>query len=407
MLSDVLLAVRRQTPRQIDTAYHMGYAKTMKVLRHIAVIGLLVSLFGVATPASATPAGDNIIITEVEYDLSTNEAESEWFELYNPTPFSIDITGWTIQEGSGASFTFPSFSIDAGGYALVTNDQVDFHTRHPGVTVDIEMDPGGGGQLLLNNTGDQLTLRDGPVATGATVDFIAWESAVPGWGAGATTDLSVCRSSATDTDTPADLDSDCTPTPRSGTYESAVFVEFSAAAVAQAESTNGLPALVVSGRATQPLTVTLTDTLSGSASAGVDYDFSSPASITIPAGLYVAAPLALSGLTVTDDSDVEPDETIIFSLSASGAPLAVDDADRDAATLASLTYTIQNNDTTPTQPPTDPDPDPAPTPTTPAQPQTAAPGTTLANTGSSSALFIALGAVLIVAVVALRRTSSR
>lgn len=353
--------------------------------------------------AAATPAGDNIIITEVEYDLSTEEAESEWFELYNPTPFAIDLTGWTMQEGSGVSFTFPSFSLDAGSYAVVTNDAVDFHTRHPGVTVDIEMNPGGNGLLRLNNTGDVLTLRDGPVATGATVDFIAWESAAPGWTAGATTDLSVCRSSATDTDAPADLDSNCTPTPRSGPYVSNVFAEFSIDSVAGPEATSALPALVVSGRATQPLTVTLTDTLSGSASAGADYTFVSPATVTIPAGLYDSTPLPISGLTVVDDSDVEPDETIIFSLSVSGAPLAIDDANRDATIFAGLTYTIVNNDTTPTPPPADPDPDATPI----VDDQATSPQATLANTGAPFAVFMALGAALIVASLVLYCVASR
>ncbi|PID31250.1 hypothetical protein CR983_01970 [Candidatus Saccharibacteria bacterium] len=385
----------------MDIDYYVGYARNMKVLCCVAAVWLLLSTCVAVSSVGATPAGDNIIITEVEYDLSTEEAESEWFELYNPTPFAIDITGWTTQEGSGASFTFPSYTLDAGSYAVVTNDAVDFHTRHPGVTVDVEMDPGGSGRLRLNNTGDRLTLRDGPIATGATVDFIAWESASPGWTARATTDLSVCRSSAADTDTPADLDSNCTPTPRDGPYVSRVFAEFSAASVAQPEASSALPALVVSGRTTQPQTITLTDTLGGSASTGTDYTFASPASITIPAGLYANTPLPITGLTVVDDTDVEPDETIVFSLSASGAPLSIDDANRDAAVSANLTYTIANDDTTPNPP------DPPTTGSGPAtRGQSPTQHATLANTGEPTSTLVVISTLLIAAAIGILRAQA-
>jgi hypothetical protein len=174
---------------------------------NISIIGVLIVLFSVfcsGNLAVATITGDNIIISEVEYDPIQGGIDNkyEWFELFNPTGVSMDISNWTIKEGAAPIYTFPALTtISSGGYLLVANDTAFFQTEHPGVVPDLEMDPGGGGLLKLNNGGDELTLKDGG---GITVDYVAWENFAVGWGTTANHGESICRSTSTDSDTAAD-----------------------------------------------------------------------------------------------------------------------------------------------------------------------------------------------------------
>ena len=48
----------------------------------------------------ASPSGDNVLISEVKYDPTSDENAGEWFELYNPTSSTINIGGWTIAEAA-------------------------------------------------------------------------------------------------------------------------------------------------------------------------------------------------------------------------------------------------------------------------------------------------------------------
>ncbi len=133
---------------------------TLKHKTIITFFSILFLLAGVESIfVSASTLGDNIIITEVEFDPAGNENEAEWFELYNPTETPIDIGGWTIEEGSVYFFTFPNTTIiPAFGYLLVVNETADFNATYPTITPDIDM--GGAGCytdaecLRLNNTGN-------------------------------------------------------------------------------------------------------------------------------------------------------------------------------------------------------------------------------------------------------------
>jgi len=153
--------------------------------------------------------------------LSIAENVAEWFELYNPTDHSIDIGGWTAKELAAYYYTFPAATIiNSGDYLLVVNDTAGFNAEHAGIVPDLDMEGpncyGGGTECLrLNNTGsDELTLRDGPIATGNTIDYTVWtHSGNPD----ADNGESIMRSSSTDTDTVGDWLSDQVPSPGTGT----------------------------------------------------------------------------------------------------------------------------------------------------------------------------------------------
>ncbi len=174
-------------------------------------------------------------------------------------------------------------------------------------------------------------------------------------------------------------------------------IEFAAVTASSAEGAAGqLPLLLVNGTLAAPVQVTV-DVSGGTANGS---DFTAPTTVTIPAGTYdgtAATGVAIPGFTITDDAVVEPDETVLFSLTSSNtAALIVGDASGNGTTIAALTFTITNDDTTPS-------PSPSPGPSGGA----AAPGGgNLAATGGElgSSLFIGLGLLLVGALAVIRRT---
>ncbi len=168
-----------------------------------------------STALLATPAGDNIIISEVEYDAATPDNASEWFELYNPTGSSIDISGWSFTDGEG-TVTIPvaTPAITPGAYFIATHTATGGElTHYPGVTVAMEYGTIDVGSLLMANSGDELTLSD---AGGTVIDFVSWEGHTAGWNIEADDSESIARTTSIDTDTQADWLSNQAPTPGSG-----------------------------------------------------------------------------------------------------------------------------------------------------------------------------------------------
>ena len=159
--------------------------------------------------ASSSIAGDNIIITEVLYDAPTSDSTEEWFELFNPTDSTINITGW-IMGDNYANITLTGI-IPADGFFVVAVDSVGFNALY-GYDPD---QSGNWGGFALSNSGDMLTLYSDE---STEVDFVAWEDEVPGWNVSAV-NTSIRRINATDTDTNADWEnSDTIGDPGFGSY---------------------------------------------------------------------------------------------------------------------------------------------------------------------------------------------
>jgi len=154
----------------------------------------------------------NILINEVEYDTAWNEAESEWFELYNPTSGIVNIENWTITEKVWASnsktYTFPSLEVAAGWYVVITNETTDFQVLYPGVTPDLDL-PGSSFFSLKNTPSDELELKD---PSGNPIDYVAWENTGDDWWLFAS-EVPICRLLTADTDTSADWSDTCVATP--------------------------------------------------------------------------------------------------------------------------------------------------------------------------------------------------
>jgi len=169
-----------------------------------------------ATSLHATPAGDNIIISEVEYDAAVPDNASEWFELYNPTGSSIDISGWMFTDGEG-TVTIPAATppLAPDTYFIATHTATAGElTHYAGVTVDLAYGSIDVGSLALANSGDELILLND---VGTVIDFVSWEGHTAGWNIEADDSESIVRSGSIDTDVEVDWLSHQVPTPGTGT----------------------------------------------------------------------------------------------------------------------------------------------------------------------------------------------
>ncbi|MBI2675708.1 MAG: lamin tail domain-containing protein [Candidatus Aenigmarchaeota archaeon] len=153
-------------------------------------------------PSNATA---RTLFTQVMYDAPNDDNSTEWFEIYNPTEISIDISGWKIRDNRG-SYTIPiGTHIDSGRTLLIAANTALFESRY-GFEPDIGSFP-----LPLGNNGDVLRLFN---RNDTEVDMVAWENYVAGWSIVAIEGKSILRKSKTvDTDSPADWLSNQSPVP--------------------------------------------------------------------------------------------------------------------------------------------------------------------------------------------------
>ena len=103
------------------------------------------------------PGQGQVVINEVAWAGTQASTADEWIELYNASPYDIDLSGWTLSDGGDISITL-SGVITAGGYFLL--ERTDDNTIS-----DIPADMFFSG--ILGNAGEALTLRD---ALGNVVD---------------------------------------------------------------------------------------------------------------------------------------------------------------------------------------------------------------------------------------------
>lgn len=171
----------------------------MNIKKILVGLGIL---FFLANTALASLAGDNIIITEVQYDAVAPDQAGEWVEFYNPTNAAIDISGWSFTDGE-STITIPALTpaIVSGAYFIATHTATGgFLTNYPTIAVDLEYGPLAGGSPNLANTGDELSLSD----AGATlVDEVSWGGAGR-FNISANEGTTIARGIAIDTDTETD-----------------------------------------------------------------------------------------------------------------------------------------------------------------------------------------------------------
>jgi hypothetical protein len=134
-----------------------------------AVVSSVTKLFWPLPIQAAAP--QSVIINEIAWAGSVDSATDEWLELYNTTTTSIDLTGWTIDDDSGAQTYELTGTIASHQYYLLESKEIV--TSLPGDGID---------SLSLSNAGDSLILKD---AVGTIIDSVNTTSGA--WYAGSNT----------------------------------------------------------------------------------------------------------------------------------------------------------------------------------------------------------------------------
>lgn len=111
------------------------------------------------TTANAYATGD-VVMNEIAWMGTTTSYTDEWFELYNTTNQTINLTGWTLRSTDGDPSITLTGSIEPYGYYLM--ERTDDNSV-PNITADLIYTGN------LSNTSENLELRD---ASGVLIDNV-------------------------------------------------------------------------------------------------------------------------------------------------------------------------------------------------------------------------------------------
>jgi 5'-nucleotidase len=145
-----------------------------------------------AAPAQATPAGDDLVISEAYLNGGSSGAThlNKYVEVFNPTDEDIDVSGWSVQYrsySSTARFTgvidLGSHHIGPGGTLLVaanSNAANGAELPTPDVSSSVAFSGNSnGGTLALSRTGTALSGdRAAVLADGDLVDLVGYGNSV-------------------------------------------------------------------------------------------------------------------------------------------------------------------------------------------------------------------------------------
>ncbi len=125
------------------------------------------------SPGSAySPCNENPIIDEINYHSADLENAGDWFELINWDSTPIDLSGWTVKDKNGNSYTIPDGTIlESDDYLVVFEDSGLFQTQFPSVTNAI-----GPLNFGFNNSGDVILLYDN---NGKLFQSVSFENETP------------------------------------------------------------------------------------------------------------------------------------------------------------------------------------------------------------------------------------
>lgn len=122
--------------------------------------------------ADPAPAGDPVVITEINYKSAADADSDDWIELYNRTTTAIDLAGWQFCDEAGHAYLFPADTILwPGGYLVLCRDTIKFRAVHPGIRNIL-----GNFTFGLSGNGESVRLLD---AEGKVIDRVDYASAAP------------------------------------------------------------------------------------------------------------------------------------------------------------------------------------------------------------------------------------
>ncbi len=123
-------------------------------------------------PHTSAFAAAEVIITEIYYNPDgANDQTREFIELKNVGDETADMSGW--QFTNGVLYTFANgTTLAPGEFLVLVANQASFALSYPAVTVAGQFSDDDGaleGQPALQNSGERVTLKDGPDLTGNTI----------------------------------------------------------------------------------------------------------------------------------------------------------------------------------------------------------------------------------------------
>ncbi len=151
---------------------------------------------------SATPASIRLLLSEIMANPIGDEPEGEWIEIFNPEEEPMSLTGVKVGDAAHPGdpegmLIFPSGEvIEPGGLILIAHQAAEFEASYgfkpdyevsasdPVVKKLIPYNTWAGGQIRLNNSGDEMVLLNGwdemidSLAYGSS-DFESFQPPVP------------------------------------------------------------------------------------------------------------------------------------------------------------------------------------------------------------------------------------
>ncbi|MDJ1139252.1 BspA family leucine-rich repeat surface protein [Marinicella marina] len=123
-----------------------------------------------------------------------------------------------------------------------------------------------------------------------------------------------------------------------------LFVEFGPDTNDNFITGNNLPRIVIKGEVIDKASVIIRDTLLGTASEGIDYQFSANQIINIPRDIYdggLSQSIEIPGLQILENAAIENEKTIIFELINPRGESSIGDADGDLQNKQFVAYVIR------------------------------------------------------------------
>jgi len=131
-----------------------------------------------------------MVINEINYNPTfggAGERRNEWIEIYNYGATDVDVSGWTLTDGTDTDSILGvdgTTIIPAGGYGVITADPTDVYTNYTvnASAIRLEIDDTRLGNGLSDN-GETITIN---TASSSTVDAVTYDDAWGGDGDGDT-----------------------------------------------------------------------------------------------------------------------------------------------------------------------------------------------------------------------------
>jgi hypothetical protein len=127
-------------------------------------------------PLAPKPTQGEVLVSEVMFDPSGTEPDTEWFELHNVAGGARTLTGLTIADGSGHSETVKgSVVVAAGAYVVFVNAKMSASPTVPSSSVAYAYST----LTLANGTTGAVSIADGATTIGQS-PYGPWGDAVNG-----------------------------------------------------------------------------------------------------------------------------------------------------------------------------------------------------------------------------------